>query len=312
MNTKEEALLRLLKQTPRKKLTTGSKNVMVSAAKARFDAQCLAREASRKRVEPMYEAIRSTLSRTPEFSGIVEASKKMKWKPSRSRIATPIRTNWPKKARLRIGSVHLVDVPPFQTLNWQAATGGGPPYPDAPPTANSNGNMSLLIQTGGDANSYNVSCWAAVGQSYSIPDAEGFQNGGIVNFSASPSFVWEAIWYSIAFRQAAGNIWLGQVINEFNDQGTLVSTPVSYQTSLFSWNDYNFGDSPTPENGESTGFNLQCSTFVQPGFFYECWVWIGASANADGLDSGNSLSNCQMSANVGALIFDSFACPPPS
>jgi hypothetical protein len=313
MNDKDRRLLQLFKKTPHENILANCKAAMTKASDARFKKRVRAIEDHRRRVDPLRTAMREAMTQMPQFAKALEAMKALKPASLHKTTTAAPRTSAPKEAQLRRGSVHLVDFPPFQALSWQQETGSGPPYTDPPPTADgSTGNMSFLVQAGGNANNV-VSCWAAIGQSDFVPTSDpeldfflelGFP--GVLRFTASPSFSWDAAWGSDWWRQAAGNLWIGQVVNRFDLNGSLIDTPVSYQTNLFSWNDSSWADAPPDQSGESTGWTLQCDVLVEPAFFYNCWVWIGATANGDGIDSGWSMSNCQMNANVSSLVLDTF------
>ncbi|MGZ4224404.1 MAG: hypothetical protein ACXVHB_26125 [Solirubrobacteraceae bacterium] len=198
----------------------------------------------------------------------------------------------------------MIDVPPFNTNNWQASQGT---YTLPPPTAMASGNMALFVNTaGGNTGPVHVSCWAAVGQFFSLPaDPSIDSRGGLLRFSATPSYSWRAFWGSELWRLASGDIWIGLTINEFNSVNSYTGTPVSMRFPLISWNDYNWQDDKF-DTGQNTAFLIQALAFVRPGFHYECLVMIGADAfgNWPPVGADNSYSTCQMNANVSALIFD--------
>jgi hypothetical protein len=168
--------------------------------------------------------------------------------------------------------------------------------------------MSFDIRGGGvnSDNNSSVSCWCAIGQTYVMPPevAKVETGGASMRFTASPSFYWTADWASNWWRLSSGDIWVGQVVNRFDQNWNFIDTPVSYQTSLVSWYDHNFGDNPS-QVGATTAYNLSTTAFVQPNFFYNCWVWIGADCFGDWVDSGFSYADATMQANVSSLIFDS-------
>jgi isocitrate lyase len=129
--------------------------------------------------------------------------------------------------------------------------------------------------------------------------------GAMLRFSASPSFNWQAIWQSQLWRLATGELWIGQVVNRFDASWAFLDTPVSYKTNLLSWSDASFSSFPE-ESGMSTGFGLSTWAFVQPTFFYNCWVWIGGTVYGDAIDFGTSGSDAVMNANVSSLVLDTF------
>jgi hypothetical protein len=80
---------------------------------------------------------------------------------------------------------------------------------------------------------------------------------------------------------------------------------VSTEIDLFSFNDQNLADNGN-QDGSNTSFGISSFVFVQPQFFYNCWVWAGADAYGDEIDTGFSFSSVGLSANVSSLVFDSF------
>ncbi|MGA2663667.1 MAG: hypothetical protein ABSF83_01810 [Nitrososphaerales archaeon] len=213
-----------------------------------------------------------------------------------------------KSPWVRLGSIHVVDVPPFQT-----ATGfnqNGATWMEGP-TANANGSMSYMMGAGVDAGGQgaagSVDCWAAVGQAYAFPSPTGpLVNAadlkGILTFSVSPSVSWNAEWASSFWRQAAGNIWVGQVVNQFDVNGTFVGTPVSAVQSLESFDDYNFYDTGN-QNGSSSGISLSCTLPVESGMLYECWAIIAGSATGD-FSNDQSFAVITLHATANPLVID--------
>jgi hypothetical protein len=216
--------------------------------------------------------------------------------------------------RLKMGSVHLVDTPPFQAETWQGVsiTGGNQsPSDDVQDLSadGTTGNLSFSIWGGGfnADNASSVSCWAAAGQAYTMPPGLGKEetSGALLRFSANPSFNWNASWASGLWRLASGDIWIGQVVNRFDANWSFLDNPVVTQINLESWNDYNFSDMQN-QSGETSAFGLTSWVFVQPGFNYFAWVWIGADAFGDWVDSGWSFSGAVMNANCSQIILDTF------
>jgi hypothetical protein len=207
-------------------------------------------------------------------------------------IVSPIPA--PKSPHLRLGSLHLVDTAPFQALTWSSIQG----YATASPSADGNsGNMTINNFAGSDSNnlgSGSVSTWAAIGQAYTPPE------DSWLIFTATPSFSWTALWMSTWWQEAAGDIWIGRVVNQFDSEGNYVATPISTQNSLESFNDYNLADTGN-KNGSSSGFSLSTSLFVGGGDIYECWVWIGGDATGD---MDNSYAWVVCNANVSSLVLD--------
>jgi hypothetical protein len=303
-----------MRNVPADKSLAASKAAMYAASEARFKEREAARLASIARVDPMHEAMRKVILENPAYSEVKAAAASVKAAAARPappqlpKLAVPPR---PPASRLRLASVHLVDTAPFQAMTWQSVSIYGGNSQDAVVsklTADDNGYMSFALSGGGvysDSNS-SGSCWCAIGQTYVMPPdvAKSETGGATLRFTASPSFRWNVDYGSNLWRLSSGNIWIGQVVNRFDQNWTLIDTPVSYQTNLYSWYDHNFGDSSTP-SGSTSAYSLSTTAFVQPNYFYDCWVWIGAYAFGDAVDSGSSWSNVFVDANVSSLIFDS-------
>jgi len=313
MTDQEQDLLKRIRNVPNAKALAAAKEAMSNTAKQRFDDENAARTASIASVEPVHNAMRDVIASSADFRAVRDAVAAAPRLKARSVLGKPFVPIAPKAPRLKLGSFHLVDTPPFQAQtgnNIQVFGGPADSGMQSPLVADgTSGDMSFNIQGGGllDQNNSSVSCWCAIGQSYVVPEEAGKPEtgGSTLRFSASPSFNWSAFWGSTLWRLASGNIWIGQVVNRFDQSGAFIDNPVDYQISLRSWNDQNFQDTQNPSDSSSS-YGLSTSIFVQPAFSYFAWVWIGATAYGDGIDSGNSLSQAQMSANVNALTFDTF------
>jgi hypothetical protein len=313
MTDQEQDLLKRIRNVSNAKALAAAKEAMSNAAKQRFDVENAARAASIASVEPVHNAMRDMIAKNDDFRAVREALAAASRPKARSVLAKPFVPVAAKAPRLKIGSVHLVDTAPFEAMTWNAVqvfSGPADTGLRAPPAADgTSGAMGFNIAGGGAAilTNSSVSCWCAIGQSYIVPEEAGKPEtgGSTLRFSASPSLNWSADWGSSSWRLASGNIWIGQVVNQYDQNWVLIDTPVSYQQSLKSWNDYNLCDNPTTD-GSYASYGLSTSVFIQPGFNYDGWVWIGATAYGDGVDSGDSYSRVQMDANVNALIFDSF------
>jgi hypothetical protein len=125
---------------------------------------------------------------------------------------------------------------------------------------------------------------------------------GILRFTASPSFSWDANWFSTYWRQAAGLIWIGQSISRFDPSGALVDTPISTEIPVFAFSDYNFCDGGMM-TGSNTGFMLQSQVLVQPGTICKCSIVAGCSANANGYNS-QSYAGVRIKVSFGSFILD--------
>jgi hypothetical protein len=312
MTDKENALYHQIRNVSGEKSLVAAKAAMSAASEKRFRAFSQARQRSMAQVAPIHDAMRKAIAAEAQFAGVNKALSAGKIRPVPANLPPLTIPPGPKVPRLKLGSFHLVDVPPFQPLTWQSVQiyGGDQNVSEVVSSLSADGNtgdMSFNISGGGALadNSSSVSCWAAIGQTYTVPEGSGkSETGGVsMTFSASPSFNWNAQWGSGLYRLASGEIWIGQVVNQFDADWTLIGTPVSYQIDLQSWNDYNFADNQN-ESGETSAFGLSTQVFALPGFYYNCWVWIGANAFGDWVDSGWSFSNPSMTANVPSLTFD--------
>jgi hypothetical protein len=221
----------------------------------------------RAAVEPVHQALREAFGAMP---GVVAAFKNWR-RPNRPVLSKASPTKGAKEPRVRLGSITVVDVPPFQGLTGQSGTGDNEIIPQVDGDA---GTMSLVLSPGTD-DSGNAQCWCALGQAFVTP------GDGILEFAASPSLSWSCAWGSTWWRQAAGTIWVGQVVNRWQVDGPCLDTPVSSQRDLYSYNDYNFADSGQ-KSGETSGFALESTFICDAEQYLECWVVIGAFSNADG------------------------------
>lgn len=284
---------------------------MHAEADRRFKAENDALRARKARVEPVHAAMRAALGANKEFAAVQAALAATSRRLERPAIKRPFVPPGPKAPRLKLGSAHLVDTPPFQELTWDGYEVFSGPVDQPWPTVadGATGDMSFICRGGGTdvENDSTDSQLAAIGQTYVTPPevAKEGHESALFRFSASPSFNWEAYWSSSLWRLASGNIWIGQVVNRFDSDWTLVDTPVSYQINLESWTDESFINSDN-RSGSSSSFGLSTSLSVFPNFFYNCWVWIGGSAHGDSSDFANSYSSASMSANVSSLVFDTF------
>jgi hypothetical protein len=313
MTEQEAALYKRIRDVPVNKAFEAATKAMHARSEARFRAYNAALKKSTEQVEPTHSAIREIFANNPAFASVAKALQARRAKPYIDQLPPLKVPPTPKVARLKLGSVHLVDVPPFQSQTWSACqfSGGNESVSDDVTSlgADGNGNMSFNISGGGQSfdNASSVSCWAAVGGAYTMPPGLGKEetNGAWLRFSANPSFNWTAAWGSWWYRLASGNIWIGQVVNRFDANWVYIDDPVWTQINLVSWNDYNLADNSS-QTGENAGFGLTSWLFVEPQVNYFAWVWIGASAFGDWVDSGSSGSNATMNANCSQLILDSF------
>jgi hypothetical protein len=311
MNKRETELYRQIRNVPGERSLEAARAVMHAEADRRFKAENDALRARRARLEPVHTAMRAVLATNKEFAAVQAALVAAPRRLERPAIKRPFAPPGPKAPRLKLGSAHLVDTPPFQELTWDGyeVFSGSVDNPWPARADGATGDMSFTCHGGGTdvLNDSTDSKWAAIGQTYVTPPevAKEGHESALFRFSASPSFNWEADWSSFLWRQASGNLWIGQVVNRFDSDWTLVDTPVSNQISLESWTDESISNSDN-RSGSSSSFGLSTSITVFPNFFYNCWVWIGGSAHGDSSDAASSYSVGSVSANVSSLVFDTF------
>jgi hypothetical protein len=318
MTDKEIGVYKQIRAVDGAKFLAASKLAMSNTAKQKFDVENAARTAAIARVKPVHQAMRDVIGQSHDFLKVREALATARKPQTRAVLGKPYIPPAPKVRRLKLGSVHLVDVPPFQALTWHAEqVYNGAPGSIQQLTADATtGDMTFDIWGGfsptqQSSSNSSASCWCAVGQAYTMPaDLRKDETGGAsLRFTATPSFNWNAGWVSGWWRLASGDIWIGQVVNRYvvNSDGSLsyVDDPVNYQISLRSWSDQNLADDGNP-SGSNTAYGLTTSAFVEPGHVYGAWVWIGATVYGDNVDSGNSQSHAAMTANVSQLVLDTF------
>jgi hypothetical protein len=142
----------------------------------------------------------------------------------------------------------------------------------------------------------NAQCWCAIGQEYTTPGECQLQ------FTADPSVYWSCNWGGTFWRNAAGMIWIGQVINMWDPEGNFLGTPVSTKIRLYSYSDTNWSGNSN-QSGQTSGYWLSSWTICPASVIVECWVVIGGTANADGniADGGMSFGENYMETTVSSL-----------
>lgn len=267
---------------------THNKKIMQST----FDAQVKARSEAHARfvaaTRPAHEALRSAFSAIPGVADAVKMARPPE--PTQLEDIGPLVV--PTDPIVRLGSIHLVDVKPFLGLDHIHDTGTC----IVSVTADGNtGEMSFICDTG-ISDSGHAQVWCAIGRNYVTPGA------GVLRFSSSPSFAWSCSWASNWWREAAGTLFIGQVMNRFQLNGTYLDTPVSTQNYIYSYDDNNLSDGGD-QSGVNSGYNLSSSVVCDASVNVSCWVWIGCFSNADGSDNQSSAFN-RMRATVPSLTID--------
>ena len=239
-------------------------------------------------MRPTHEALRSAFSAIP---GVADAFKKARRpEPTELPNVSPLLVQ--TDPTVRLGSIHVVNVKPFLALDHIHDTGTC--IVNVAADGNT-GNMSFVCDTG-ISDSGHAQCWCAIGRNYVTPEA------GLLRFSSSPSFAWSCSWASNWWREAAGTLFIGQVMNRFQLDGTYLDTPVSTQNYVYSYDDNNLSDGGN-QSGVNSGFNLSSSVVCDSSVNVTCWVWIGCFTNADGSNNQSSAFN-HMRATVPSLTID--------
>jgi hypothetical protein len=261
-----------------------SKEILQRLFEEQFKARTEANARIASAMEPAHEALRSAFSAIP---GVRDAINEIKG-PERLELPRQYVVNAPKEPFVRFGSFLVVDTPPFQALTGQSGTGDNAIVLNA----EASGNMTLTLDAGLN-NSGNAQCWCAIGQEYVTPGE------ALLQFSSTPSLSWSCEWGSEWWRQAAGTVWIGQVINMWDLDGNYLGAPVATQINQYSYNDYNFADNGF-QQGQSSGYLLASQANCPASVVLECWVVIGCYANADGANA-QSWSYNSLGATVPSL-----------
>jgi hypothetical protein len=299
--TEQKAYEELMNVPHKKKIAAAAKKTMRRVAEDRFKAQTAVWAERKARLKPVHQAMRLATKKSPELAGIraaIEALSKKK-RPAHKRPKL-VRLPAPKSPYLKLGSAHVVVGPPYSFANQWLGVNGSARANIEPNADDSNGNMSFDLVAGLDGanngGSGNISCWAAVGELLTT------SNEGMLTFTANRSFNWSAWWVSNYWREAAGSLWIGEVIERFDSNGVYIDTPVVTQNILESFDDYNLSDMGN-KSGLDSGSSMAVNLFLESDLIYNCWVWMGCSTTADFSD-GQSLTELSMNANVSSLAFD--------
>jgi hypothetical protein len=281
------------------KITAGGKAAMYRASDERLKQERAARGERYARLEPVHAALRSIFEKSPELANARGAVMALPRRESSPRLPHSALSPVPKLPVVNPGSLHLDNTAPHQTRVWIGEWGDNS-LTTAPSADAATGTMSFFLAPGHEG-SGSASCWAAIGQAYAPP-----KENGILAFSASLSYSWSAWWSSALWCEAAGNLWIGQVINRFDAEGTYIDTPVVTQNSLLSFNDYSLSEVQNP-SGSSAGNTVSTSLAVEGDLFYECWIWAGGFAAANEVSTDNwSHAEVELSANVRSLVLELF------
>ncbi|MDA4135586.1 MAG: hypothetical protein OK449_01130 [Thaumarchaeota archaeon] len=305
MNEAETKAYKAVRSVPHKKLEVTGREALLHAIELRFKRQAKARAERKARLEPAFKAIRAAVAKSPDLAALRGPIAKAMQASAGQYKHPRTSARSPKSPFVKLGSLQLVDVPPFQSLT--GFNQNGIVTMQGPAANGKTGSMSFNLQAGGPNSSGTsgagtVDCWAAVGQAYTLPASVYKVYKASLTFTVSPSVSWEAIWGSSWWREAAGSIWIGQVVNEFTPDGALVSTPVSTQHFLESFDDNNFSDSGN-QNGSSSGIPLSSTLMIESDMLYECWAVVGGSATGDFSDS-QSFAQVSIQATANPLTFD--------
>lgn len=308
--TPAEALRRIKEVPHREKIRAASHQVLERLA-CQYFAQNKKNREKRKALYNLPATQRRALRESPRYADFFKSLRPLP-RPERVFLKPPASPGGLKSPSIRLGSVHLIDAPPFLCLESVSFSGiaeiGGPSVlPD--------GGMSMNVTAGfagpavsptalgyGDA-----SCWTAIGQIYaSVYDPSDGEVTSMLTFTASPTVNYSVSWDSFSLEQTTGELWIGQVVNKFDLLGNLVDTPINTQGMIFQFDEFDiFGSGGTPipptyignQSGDDLVFpgppveevvNLECSLEVSNSFLYGFWVWMGGAASADGDPTGLS------------------------
>lgn len=270
-----------------------SRKLAQRVADVHGDAQV--RESTRRNAanRQAYDALRSSFLKIPGMQDAL--SKRQLVQPARQAVA-------PHGPSLRAPLVrldeHIVETPPFLTMTGYSQNGPNTVAFNADPS----GSAIVSIQAGvEDSTTGNgtASVWAALGSSVIVPAAT-----SSVQFRITCDFNWESDWSSSWWRLAAGDVWVGQLVNRFTTAGLFIDTPVASQLvqpdSVF--NDYNLDDNGYQVGSASPYTQSSIITNNQP-VRLDCFLWIGGYASAQ---PGDSTAHVVMAAGLTALEIDIF------
>lgn len=206
----------------------------------------------------------------------------------------------PPDAGIAPPDIHVVDTAPFFAQTNRSVISGTPQLASG---GTPDGLLSARISVP-DGLAGAGQCWGAVGQAFVSPG-----RGQLVCTTELMALDWSCTWDSFLWRLAAGNVWIGQVVNLFDAAtGKFLHTEVQYTTDLYSYSDRNLSDMGH-RNG---GFPMTLTTppVYCPGVTRaECWAWVGTygDANGRGADGDSSdrshLMN-EISARLSSLVVD--------
>jgi hypothetical protein len=297
-----DEIYRRMKIVPNAELLRANRDAMVRFSEHRVEAERRRLAERAERDAPVYNEMREVLRKMPELAGVMASidsrGKTIRTKPHR----LPIEKNpfAPTKPVVRLGSLHIVDAPPFAADTWTWQEGDSNRFLWGPAADGATGNMGFQMQPGATSAGH-MACWAAVGVAAQVIDFN--FPPALVVFTAVPSLGWSYREDSNWWREAAGNIWIGQWVGVFDQNGVFLNNPVSTQVPLASFDDRNFAGAGSDE-ASTSGMQLQSLMFFPPvGSIINYWCWTGASCNADG-SNNQSFCSVDMQANCSNLIID--------
>jgi hypothetical protein len=277
---------RTSKATPTTFSGSDSQQRLQSAAEAHFKARQEKDSRLTDASETGYAALRSAFSAIP---GVSEALTKLTPLPE---VQLPPLPPAPLAKPTIVTASHVKATPPFGHQTGEKISDS---IGDIREYADQNGSLTVAIKTS-PTRSGSATCWAAVGQAFTV-------SKGRVQFLAAPSFNWSAQWSSRWWWLAAGNVWIGQVVNRRRLDGSFVDQPVNTQNILYQFKDNNLDDNGD-KSGSSSASLMQSLFDVDASYILECFVWIGADAeNANG---GLSSAHDYVIASVPWLEVDVF------
>jgi hypothetical protein len=204
----------------------------------------------------------------------------------------------PEQPTLRLGS-QLIELPPFATIADSTSIGTNTILNLASPSGFAETILDAGVQERPVIVLGNGTCsgFAGMGQVFVVPAGV-----SIILCQTICDYHWKCSWESHLWRQAAGNLWIGHLIQRFRPDGTFLDQPVASQFVQSSFNDYNFDDDDS-RSGASTGFAMTSMISTISPVIVGCFFWIGSYASAW---PNHSYANTFISTTLTSMAIDTF------
>jgi hypothetical protein len=232
------------------------------------------------------------------------------------RLSRPAKLKFPRRERqkrrvirqskpvVRSDSIHYDFGSPFIAFPpWVDQEGGGNAFTQGPTINGDTGEM-LFTMTPGTDRSGSMACWLALGVQLNVAQ----QAYSTIDFSVITSLNW---WYdemSWMWREARGEIWIGQYADLYDQNGAFLYNAIATQNRVASFDDRNYAGHGHDQGSTTDVPGLQASVPVAGSWGggmidYRCWI--GGSGNADGTN-GQSSCSLSMDAVCSSLVIDIF------